>query len=291
MVRIDRSKLVARIESKVSADSPPEKIVSLISGLLSEQYSMSVAEAAERAESVLQDVKELIRDNELSANNEYFGYFYPIRLSKINDDYVHGACFILSGDDDATKISKRSRAKYAKVAGYIDQLDADEFEVFCGNVLSLLGVRDPIVTPHGGDQGIDFLGRWHLQDYIQDVAFPDGLERQFTAWIIGQAKKYVSTKLNTDVVRELVGSVQLAKSKVFSKEVDEYRSLDIAYCDPIFYVLITTGAITSGVATLLQGAGMLFFDRDLLSVFIADRNSGQLFDPDDETSFRKWALT
>ena len=234
------------------------------------------------------EIKEYINNMIYSSQNEYFGYFYHLELSKVNSDYIYGACYVLNTDDVETRNAKNNRMRFANIGHYIDNLKPNEFEQFCGKFISLIGVESPIVSRSSGDQGIDFFGRWDLRSIFSKLGLPSGVERQFQVWIIGQAKKYSTTKVGTEVVRELVGSIELAKAKAFSEEVDEYRNLEIAYCNPVFYCLIITGAITSGTAKLLGKAGVVFFDRDLLSVFIADNIDKTQYTFEDEGDFKKW---
>lgn len=287
--KISKKSVLSEIEVTLPPDSPPVLLHTVITSAITKKYGVLNTDAAEKSEAIIEAIRHSIRNKFEESQNDYFGYFYHLRISELNEEYIYGACHAFPGDSPEQIAAKSKRANHVKISQYIDKLNPDEFEAFCGRLISLIGVENPIVTTHGNDQGIDFFGRWNLNSAIKVSNFPDGVEKQFKAWIIGQAKKYDATKIGTNVIRELVGSVQLAKAKVFSTEVDNYTSLGVSFCDPIFYCLIITGAVTSGVARLLRNAGIIFFDKDLISVFLADLSEGK-FDPDVEQSFRNWAL-
>lgn len=79
-------------------------------------------------------------------------------------------------------------------------------------------------------------------------------DRRLNIWLIGQAKRYKSVQVATPDIRELVGSIELARSHVFAGR-QELIGLNIAPCDPIFYLFFTTGSIGRDGWQLLGEAG------------------------------------
>lgn len=286
--RVHNRSLVRAIEQIVSPDFSPAPLRRVAATALRTKYSFSIEYCEEYADKNFSEIRDEIRQREFAAANDYFGYFYHLKINELNEEYVQGACFVQKSDSPQVAQAKKRRSRFARLAQYIEFLSPEEFEHFCGRILKLIGVRAPVVSKSSGDQGIDFFGRWHLDDNFANANFPSGVERQLRVWLVGQAKKYGTTKIGTDIVRELVGSIELAKAKAFSSNVDEYASLNMAYCDPVFYCLFITGSITSGTANLLTQAGVIFFDRDLLSVFIADNVDETTCSFSTETEFRTW---
>lgn len=272
MIKIRADSIAEMIEVSVFITSPPQKIREAIYKCLQEKFSdASTSELAETAERLQARVVDIISSKQADSTADRFGYYYHLEIDDINRDYLKGSCFVNPGDDEDTKRSKIRRAKASALANYITKLSPLGFEKFCYRLLNLIGVIDPVVTRSSNDQGIDFFGEWHLEGMLKTSALPAGVERQFRTWIVGQAKKYDRTSISTAAIRELVGSVALAKAKTFSSEIDTLSRLNVRLCDPVFYMFVTTGRISSDVRRLLLDSGVLFMDSNLLGIFLADR--------------------
>ncbi|WP_171210285.1 MULTISPECIES: restriction endonuclease [unclassified Ruegeria] len=119
---------------------------------------------------------------------------------------------------------------------YVDEFEAinpNDFEWLCGRTLSLFQVEEEFVTRSSADQGIDFLGRVPVGEILKPAVIDPGPEQHFKVWLVGQAKHYQATQVSTKDIRELVGSVALAKSKVFAGKTDPLSNLQMRVCDPV----------------------------------------------------------
>jgi restriction endonuclease Mrr len=130
------------------------------------------------------------------------------------------------------------------------------------------------VTRASADQGIDFFGRVPIGEILKPAIIDSGVERHFKVWLVGQAKHYRSTQVSTKDIRELVGSVALAKSKVFAGKIDPLASLQMRICDPVVYMFFTTGSITRDARDILNRAGVVAMDGLQLAMFLADHSVG-----------------
>jgi hypothetical protein len=91
-------------------------------------------------------------------------------------------------------------------------LNFKESEKICGAVLSLLGASKYKVTPNTRDQGVDFFGLFSLSDLSNsDYPFLQ-FHHNFKLWVIGQAKHYPNGNVGIEDLRNLVGSITLARS-------------------------------------------------------------------------------
>ena len=73
-----------------------------------------------------------------------------------------------------------------------------------------------------------------------------GAEKHFSVWLVGQSKHYPNTRISTAEIRELVGSVELARAKVFAGSTNPLDELRVRLCDTIIYLFFTTAAIQQG---------------------------------------------
>lgn len=289
MIRVRADTITEMIEESISANSPPTKIRDIILECLREKNPTAspdeLSEAAERSQPKIVD---FITRKQIEFNSDGFGYFFHVEIDEVTREYIYGACFVRPSDDQKTRESKERRAKAASISDLVRSISPQMFEKFCFRILEFIGVQNPVVTNSSNDQGIDFFGDWRLETFLKASALPAGVEAQFRTWIVGQAKKYDKTTVSTSEIRELVGSVALAKAQAFSSDVDKLRSLKIRACDPVFYMFVTTGRITSGVKKLLSDAGVLFLDCDLIGVFLADRATGADLWHLGEVEFNSW---
>lgn len=262
-----------KIEEALNVDAAPIRLFDLITEIIiANGWSSSGDDAAEKGEKWLPFIKKTIESNIQRSGSSKFGHTYDICFNSLSDDFVQGVCFSENGESADVAEAKRKRAKYVGIIKLIDDLDPDEFEALCGKILELLGVETPLVTRHSSDQGIDFFGRWKLESVISDGVLPPAAERQLQSWVVGQAKAYRRTKISTDAIRELVGSVELAKSKTFAVSGNPLSGLDVRPCDSIFSMFITTGVVSKDSWKLFENSGVVVLDAELLGIFLADRS-------------------
>ncbi|SMX81870.1 hypothetical protein BSP239C_01428 [Brevibacterium sp. 239c] len=106
--------------------------------------------------------------------------------------------------------------------------------------------------------------------------------------MVGQAKHYQKTKVSTPDLRELVGSVQLARAKAFADDGRALQGLDLRACDPVFYLFFTTGTITLDGYKLLKASGVVSMDGAQLAAFLADNDIGITDGDFDESAAKSW---
>jgi hypothetical protein len=208
-----------------------------------------------------------------------------------SDDHIQGSCFIspLCSEQEAQERNLRSNKKHYTEA--FSTLTNDEFEVLCSRVLSLWKVEREFVSRRSADQGVDFFGRVPFGEVLKASLIGNGAERQLKIWLVGQAKNYHASQVSTKEIRELVGSVNLARSKTYARSKDPLADLEMRTCDPVFFLFFTTGSISKDAFNLLSKAGIVAMDGDQLAVFLADHGVG--LGPDKRFSgdiFRAWAF-
>ncbi|MGB7208061.1 MAG: hypothetical protein WBD27_05315 [Pyrinomonadaceae bacterium] len=106
--------------------------------------------------------------------------------------------------------------------------------------------------------------------------------------MIGQAKHYNETDASTFAIRELVGSVELAKGRAFGSVAEKYTDLTIKACDPIFYLFFTTGRITANSWRLMDRSGVVGMDGEMIAALLADNNIGVVAEVFNPELFVKW---
>lgn len=258
----------------ISIDAAPKSAEDwLVDICLSEGWYASDADAREAAERWRNKFLSLLR-SELSALQQ-IGRFAPFNFNSSSDYLIQGYCFIEPRDPEELKEAKRRRSMHVAYVSCLRSLTPREFEALCVGLLSLLGVDDPKLTPYSSDQGIDFWGRLRLERLMTPANLFPGIQRQMSIWMIGQAKHYKKSDVSTFSIRELVGSVELARGRAFSSSLDGGMwNLDIRVCDPIFYLFFTTGRITSDSWELIKKSGVAAMDGDMVAALLADRSVG-----------------
>jgi hypothetical protein len=185
-------------------------------------------------------------------------------------DFIQGACFAEPSASVAEKEAMANRTKLVDIFAQLASLTPIEFEKLSGRILALLGVSEPHVTQASADQGVDFYGRLSLGELLKPTSLTPGGEKQLHVWLVGQSKHYPQTSVGTGAIRELVGSVELARVKIFSGPSDPLSKLEVRLCDPIVYLMFTTGTFTAGSKALLTRSGVIAFDGMQISQLLAD---------------------
>lgn len=257
------------VEDGIAVDASPRPVKEAIFDVVMEQgwaeSAMNASELAERWEerciSRLRVALGLHIDDGRPCTFEF---------NSSDQSFIQGACFVEPCDSLDLKQAKLRRSRWVEYTAALASVSAKEFEAVCRGVLGILGVSEPEITPYSVDEGIDFFGRVKMVDI---AGYPAGFPRftdKLAFWLVGQAKHYPVGQVTTPEIRELVGSVVLARSGEFSRRSSAYPNLAIRSCDPVFYLFFTTGLISSYGKRLLDASGVVGMDGPSLAAFLAD---------------------
>ena len=99
---------------------------------------------------------------------------------------------------------------------HIQSLTFEQFEKFGRSVLRELGCTTAKVTPHAGDQGIDFYGCLSVGSLVGADTAILKLMHETRVILVGQAKHYPNSAIGPAIVRELVGALSLSRTYTYS---------------------------------------------------------------------------
>jgi hypothetical protein len=204
---------------------------------------------------------------------------------------VQGACFIEPMDSEALQEQKERRLRYSDYYAALQDLTPNEFELLCGKLIGLFGVKNPCVTRTSADEGIDFYGHLSLNSLFFPNDLSPTLQKQLKVWLVGQAKHYKKTQSGTPQLRELVGSVELGRARAFGSVSNPLSGLDLRVADPVFMIFVTTGSISINGWRLLERSGVIGFDGEMIAAFLADRGAGMNENEFDANKFKAWLLS
>jgi hypothetical protein len=143
------------------------------------------------------------------------------------------------------------------------QLTDSEFELLAARLLNWAGCTDVWATPASHDEGLDAFGHMPL---IHLPVTDD--EKHPSVVMLIQAKHYLKSKVHTHEVRELVGSSELAKYKIYSTADEKYTQLETQPLVPLALFLVTSGEVTRDTRGLARRAGIfLLTSYDLFLLF------------------------
>lgn len=205
----------------------------------------------------------------------------PFVLNMNDPLLIQGSCYVETDDPDDLAVDKRKRANSRPMLEAIVALTEREFELLCGVLLSKLSVSIPYVTKSSGDQGVDFFGKANFGAFVSGTSLLGPVSYGADIWLVGQAKRYLKTRVKTSDLRELVGSVELARANISSDGGVALSEFNIRLCEPVFYLMVTSGQFTSGSERLLEAAGLIGLDGEKLANFLSDHNVGS----DEDGSF------
>jgi Restriction endonuclease len=283
--------IVDRLEAVIGVRGGPRRLSSAIEAELNEYFGLMAIQATERAEQVTPAVARVIAHR--ATNSEQAGTLATLVLLGTTSDLVAGWCHVLPLDAIAVAAAKEQRRHVGALLEAMRSLNFDEFEKLGACVLAEVGATFCRITPHRGDQGIDFYGNLTLGQ-LQDIPPPFiRLAHDVVLSFAGQAKHYPNGALGPDIVRELIGAISLARTKTFSKSgLDIFSGLDLKPFSPLVTFVFTTGRITNGALHLAESAGIIARSGEQLAVFLADKGvgitqtgAGVMFD---EAKFAEW---
>jgi hypothetical protein len=252
-----------------------------------EGWAPDTSSAAEKAESWEERFLNNLRNtyNELAVLGRPCGYAF----NSSSEYMIQGFAYIEGGEDEALRAAKARRGRMSTYTEALKSLTPRQFEKVCRGMLREIGALSPTLTKASGDEGIDFYGRLAVNvEGKEGSPFP-GIHSVLNVWLVGQAKHYLKGHAATPDIRELVGSVALARSSVFSNVSGVvYDNLDIRLCDPIFYLFFTTGTISPPGWRLLARSGVVGMDGEMVAAFLCDRDVGLVDDEFDIGAFATW---
>lgn len=233
---------------------------------------------------------------EISRRHDFcrkMGEIAILHLRGSGDELVHGSSYVFLDDKDDIKKSKLNRVSARHIKDYIRGLSFSQFESFGRSVLRELGCSLARVTPHAGDQGIDFYGELSIGSLLRADPAILKLMHETRVTLIGQAKHYPNASIGPSTIRELVGALSLSRTQTFSKvDVDLFSDVHLRPFSPVVAMLFTTGDFTKGARFLALQAGIIAFSGWQLAVFLADRGVGLVGDENNgefnPTVFNDW---
>lgn len=276
----------ALIDQYVSLNAPPRPAKDVLGQIIRDQGWFSGDEADEKTEAWVTVFKIRLAETRTKAIED--SLYNQFDFNTADAEHIQGACFCEPSDPPEVVQAKNNRSIAPEIRAYFESVSDAEFEKLCAAVLELLGVDKPFFSQKAGDQGIDFFGRAPFSTLLAQNALPAGVEKTLSVWIVGQAKKYKNTVVGTADLRELVGSTQLARAKIYSGSEDPLTDLSMRLCDPVFYLLITSGSFTSGSRRLIERAGIIAMDGGQLAQFLADHGKGIKDGVFDVPTFEAW---
>lgn len=216
-----------------------------------------------------------------------------LHLRGSQNELLFGSSFIFSDDSLATKNSKLNRISADEIHKAIRSLTFAKFELFGRCVLREIGCHVAKVTPHAGDQGIDFYGELSVGSLLNADPATSRLMHETKVTVVGQAKHYPDRVIGPSTVRELVGALSLSRTYTFSRDdIDLLDGVQLRPFSPLLAMLFSTGEFTKGARHLAIRAGLIAFSGWQLSVFLADRGVGLVKDGEkvvfSQASFDAW---
>jgi hypothetical protein len=264
--------VVNAIEARLGMTGAPRDVRDAIENELL-QAGLSLALAAENVDLLRNKVvAEIVRrrDERSSA-----GEIAVIHVRGIQNEIVFGSSYVFGDDNEQIQRAKLNRVFADEIHTYVRALTFSEFERFGRSVLRELGCTTAKVTPHAGDQGIDFYGDINIGSITGADRAILKLMHETRIILVGQAKHYPNVAIGPATVRELVGALSLSRTSTYSREdIDLLEHVQLRPFSPVLALLFSTGNFTKGARHLATRAGLIALSGWQLAVFLADKGVG-----------------
>lgn len=270
MRMIEPSSLADRLIEATDRRSPPALLHDRIAEIA---LAAAWADNMNSAQEIVEPHLDAVRTRLLHIRDaaESGGHTWHVELYGSEYEWVRGASFHDKSLDPGEQDVRARRADIDAVLTELRKLTPADFERACTQVIALLGCRDPRTSPLRDDGGIDFYGQLALQGRLSTRLPLGGIDARTNVWLIGQAKHYPRRSIQTSVVRELVGSVELARTK---GAIHEWAGLQLRPFDATVLLIFTTGWFSSGSVSLLAQSGVLSMNGEQLATFLCDAGVG-----------------
>jgi len=282
--------IVDAIEEMLGITGRPLEVRNAIERVLLEN-GVNEAAAAERTHQLHKKVK--IEISQRRDIREAAGEIAILHLRGQHEEILHGSSHVFQDDRNSIKKAKLNRIFVDEIYTRIRDLSFAQFEVFSRCVLRELGCKTARITPHAGDQGIDFYGELTVGDLLGADPAILKLMHETRLIFVGQAKHYPSNSIGPSTIRELVGALALSRTYTFSRDdIDLLDDISMKPFSPVMALLFSTGEFTKGARNLAQRAGLITFSGWQLAVFLADKGVGLVADTGqsrfDASAFDAW---
>jgi len=190
-----------------------------------------------------------------------FAESYLIQRPKYKNEYL----FDIDGENFSIKLNLDKEInkwfENNNIPKYIKDLNYSEFErVSVLLFRKLFGTN--IIEEHkaSGDDGIDFYGKY-TGNGLEISGFTNFFETN--NWYIGQVKQYTKT-IGTNYIRELLGTLELARHKIWSTKI-QYENLTPKPYETIVPIFLTSSRYSKIVITIAEKFNIkLLDDIDLI---------------------------
>ena len=265
---VDR--LILAIKLRLTPTSPPRPVAALITEILrEEQGDLKAFELGGKlALRVLAGLQRVREDAENDNADTWFAF------NSSSSDHIQSPYYVEPRDSPEIRDAKLNRLNRYPLRPIIEGLTPDLFEALCVGVLSLLGARDYSGTKRTRDQGIDFYGRLVISDLDSNTSPFFRITDHLSVWLVGQAKHYPGGRVSSAEIRDLVGSINLARFKEYASTTDLMKSLPLRSCDPVFALFLTTGSFSRDAVKLAKGSGVILKNLDDICSLLADNRVG-----------------
>jgi hypothetical protein len=243
------NEVIAYFMTRYPVDAPRRLFVDEVHSFLSQKYS-------EEHISMFTDSSiNRVHDHLVTEFNDRFGSEHVLRY-RFPDDDANQICGIGS-------LLTKERIEFQDA---INDLSPTEFESLSAHILKLFGCGEVWKTPNSHDQGIDSFGylcllkinQSKLQGYSPRLAF------------LAQAKHYSRCKVGSSDIRELVGTFELARQRIFSTIRDKYPELSLPHYSPVALIFLTTEEVPNSVKRMSRQAGIIVLSSDDICDLLLD---------------------
>ncbi|MCR9269610.1 MAG: restriction endonuclease [Hyphomonadaceae bacterium] len=268
------SKAIVR---SVQRNDPPVLLFDLIVTEIEATISIDLPDAQEKASKILARVRQKLEDEIYSRNLQK----RPCDFCFSNSDtpYVQGVDYVRPNESEAKKSAAAARAKLAIIQAQILALSAEEFERLMGIILSKMGLENVYVTKSSSDDGVDFIGCFNIGNNNTEILVAEHFSSELELIVVGQAKRYTTSKFKLSELRELIGSVQLLKSNISARVEELEWPIKIRVADPVLNLFVISNDVSDSGWRLAQRSGVRILDLKKLSILLADLG----FDPDEKS--------
>lgn len=284
-----RHKVVRNIITTLPLDAKPRNIEVLFSESAVAVLGLSRDDADDCA--YIHKKMALIEINEEIAEADRQAEFCRVAVNSSAPELLQGSSFVQANDEDAVREAKERRLNHDAFKQFLRGLTWSEFEACSRGILGQLGCEQPKMTKLSNDQGIDFFGQLPLRGRLMNESTLPSIDSRLNVWMVGQAKHYQKTQVSTPDLRELVGSIELAKARAYADGGAALKGLEIKVCDPVFYLFFTTGTISRDGRKLLHESGMISMNGSQVASFLADNKVGNMNGAFDEDTARAWVAS
>ena len=273
---VTAARLSVLIASRITRSQSPQKLFDVAAETIISAYEIDAADAQDKAHALLPALRRELEEHIEKRNILRQACDFCFAAS--DTPYLQGTDYISPAHDAEARVALEARTSVEDIKKAVLQLSPAQFESLMGKILEGLGLQDVYITKSSSDDGLDFFGCLNIGVNDSKILLDDHFSHELELFVVGQAKRYTTSKFKLGELRELIGSVTLLKSNISARATAQKWPRTLRIADPVLNLFVISNEVSASGWRLAEQSGVRVLDINKLGILLADLRISHLDD-------------